>query len=64
MIELIIILLFSNILAGTDLYVGYPDKNNNFDKVQDAVNKAASINPPDESKRVTILIAPGTLDNK
>ena len=53
-------MLFSNILTGTDLYVGYPDKNNNFDKVQDAVNKAASINPPDESKRVTIHIAPGT----
>ena len=53
-------LLVSSIFAGTDLYVGYSGKSNNFNKVQDAVNKAASINPSSESARVTIHIAPGT----
>ena len=46
--------------AGNDLYVGYSGKSNNFSTVQDAVNKAASINPSNESQRVTIHIAPGT----
>ena len=46
--------------AGTDLYVGYSGKANNFSTVQDAVNKAASLNPSNESSRVTIHIAPGT----
>lgn len=46
--------------AGTDLYVGYSGKNNNFSTVQEAVNKAASINPSSEANRVTIHIAPGT----
>ena len=54
------ILLISNIFSGTDIYVGYPDKNNNFNTVQEAVNKAAAINPSNESQRVTIHIAPGT----
>ena len=46
--------------AGTDLYVGYTGKANNFSTVQDAVNKAASLNPSNENSRVTIHIAPGT----
>ena len=46
--------------AGTDLYVGYSGKSNNFSTVQEAVNRAASINPTSESSRVTIHIAPGT----
>ncbi len=46
--------------AVTDLYVGYSGKSNNFSTVQEAVNKAASINPSSESERVTIHIAPGT----
>lgn len=46
--------------AGTDLYVGYPGQSNNFSTVQDAVNRAASLNPSSESNRVTIHIAPGT----
>ena len=46
--------------AGTDLYVGYSGKSNNFSTVQAAVNKAASINPSNEDSRVTIHIAPGT----
>ena len=61
MITLILgILLISTVLGGTDLYVGYSGKNNNFNTVQDAVNKAASINPSSESTRVTIHIASGT----
>ena len=54
------ILLISTVYGGTDLYVGYSGKNNNFKTVQDAVNKAASIKPSSESARVTIHIAPGT----
>ena len=50
----------SSSAAGTDLYVGYSGKSNNFSTVQEAVNKAASINPTSESARVTIHIAPGT----
>ena len=46
--------------AGTDLYVGYSGRANNFSTVQDAVNKAASLNPSNEHSRVTIHIAPGT----
>ena len=61
MITLILgILLISTVFGGTDLYVGYSGKNNNFNTVLDAVNKAASINPSSESARVTIHIAPGT----
>jgi len=61
MLEYIIcILLIANAFSGTDLYVGYSGKNNNFNTIQEAVNKAASISPKDESTRVTIHIAPGT----
>jgi pectin methylesterase-like acyl-CoA thioesterase len=54
------ILLIVIVFSGTDLYVGYAGKNNNFNTVQEAINKAASIGPKDESTRVTIHIAPGT----
>ena len=54
------ILLIVIVFSGTDLYVGYAGKNNNFNTVQEAVDKAASIGPKDESTRVTIHIAPGT----
>ena len=55
MLPLIIsILLISNIFCGIDLYVGYNGKSNNFNTVQDAVNKAASLNPNNENARVTI----------
>ena len=61
MLEYIIcILLITNAFSGTDLYVGYSGKNNNFNTVQEAVNKAANLGPKDESSRVTIHIAPGT----
>jgi pectin methylesterase-like acyl-CoA thioesterase len=53
------VFLLSYILAGTDLYVKYSGKSNNFNTIQEAVNKAASINPTSESQRVTIHIAPG-----
>ena len=60
MIPLIVsILLFSQTLAITDLYVGYPNRNKNFKTIQDAINEAASIKPEDESQRVKIHIAPG-----
>ena len=54
------ILLIAQTFSATDLYVGYSDKSNNFKTVQDAVNKAASINPKSENDRVTIHIKPGT----
>ena len=61
MMKLILcILLVSQILSKTDLYVGYPGKGNNFNTVQEAVNKAASIKPSKEDDRVTIHIAPKT----
>jgi pectin methylesterase-like acyl-CoA thioesterase len=54
------ILLMAYAFSGTDLYVKYNGKSNNFNTVQEAVNKAAEINPKSESERVTIHIAPGT----
>ncbi|MBR6718474.1 MAG: hypothetical protein IKI77_09055 [Oscillospiraceae bacterium] len=45
--------------AGTDLYVGYPDRADNFTSVQAAVNAAASRKPSSENDRVTVHIAPG-----
>ena len=53
------IILIVGVLSGTDLYVGYSSKSNNYATIQKAVNKAASINPTSESARVTIHIAPG-----
>ena len=58
--HLLYILLISQILSKTDLFVGYSGKNNNFNTVQEAVNKAASIKPSKENDRVTIHIAPKT----
>ncbi len=46
--------------AGTDLFVGYPDRQNNYGTVNAAVSAAAQIKPSSESQRVTIHIAPGT----
>ena len=57
---LLYILLISNVFPGTDLYVKYSGKNNNFNTIQESINKAASINPKTENDRVTIHIAPGT----
>ena len=61
MIKIILsILLISHIFSITDLYVGYSEKENYFEKVQEAIDKAASINPKKEDERVIIHIAPGT----
>ena len=57
--KIILLFLFCQILSGTDLYVGYPRKSNNFENIQEAVNQAANINPSNEEERVTIHIAPG-----
>ena len=57
--KIILLLLFCHVLLGTDLYVGYPKKSNNFENIQEAVNQAAIINPKNEEERVTIHIAPG-----
>jgi len=60
MIPIIIsILIISQAFCTTDLYVGYPDKKKDFSTIQDALDEAASINPKNESERITIHIAPG-----
>ena len=46
--------------AGTDLYVGYTDKQGSYRTVNEAVSAAAQLNPSSENSRVTIHIAPGT----
>ena len=53
------LLLISAVFSGTNLYVKYSGKSNNFNTIQQAVNKAASLNPNGEGSRVTIHIAPG-----
>ena len=59
--HILCILLISQIFSRTDLYVGYSGKGSkNFNTVQEAVNKAASIRPSKEDDRVTIHIAPKT----
>ena len=60
MISIIIsILLLSQVISKTDLYVGYPDRGKDFSTIQDAINEAESIKPKNESERVIIHIAPG-----
>ena len=54
------ILLITQISSITDFYVGFSEKTNNFKRVQEAVNKASSINPKKEEDRVIIHIYPGT----
>lgn len=43
-----------------DVYVGYPDKENNYATVNAAVAAVARMGVSSEAKRVTIHIAPGT----
>ena len=57
---LIYILLITEVFTATSLYVGYSSKQNNYRTIQEAVNRAAQINPKSESQRVTINIRPGT----
>ena len=61
MITLILgLILISYTFTTTDIYVGYPDNEKNFNTIQDAINEAAKLNPKNESQRVKIHIAPGT----
>ena len=53
------LLLISQSVSITDLYVGYPNKSKNFKTIQDAINEADSINPKSENDRVIIHISPG-----
>ena len=53
------IVLITYTLSTTDLYVGYPDKEDNFQTIQDSINKAALLKPQNESQRIKIHIAPG-----
>ena len=46
--------------SGTDIYVGYSGKNNNYSTVSAALNACKQINPTSESQRITVHIAPGT----
>ena len=57
---LICVLLISEAFTATNLYVGYSSKQDNYKTVQQAVNRAAQINPKSESQRVSIHIHPGT----
>jgi pectin methylesterase-like acyl-CoA thioesterase len=57
---LILSLIICEALGATDLYVGYNGKPNNYRTVQQAVNRAAQINPRRESERVSIHVHPGT----
>lgn len=43
-----------------NLYVGYPNKPNNYKTVSAAVKAAKRMKPSNESERITIHIAPGT----
>ncbi len=44
----------------SDIYVGYPDKTNNYATVNEAVAACAAMGIDSEPERVTIHIAPGT----
>ncbi len=46
--------------AGSDIYVGYPGKSNNYSTVTEALDRCEDLDPSSESERVTIHIAPGT----
>ncbi len=43
-----------------DVYVGYPDKANNYETVSEAVAACAAMKPSKEEERITVHIAPGT----
>ncbi len=43
-----------------DIYVGFSDKANNYETVNDAMKACEGMSITDESKRVTVHIAPGT----
>lgn len=43
----------------TDLYVGYPEQSGNYNTVTEAMAACESIDPSEESERITVHIAPG-----
>lgn len=43
----------------SDIYVGYPEKENNYNTVRDAVAACKAMNPTSEAQRITVHIAPG-----
>ena len=53
------LLLISQSVSITDLYVGYPNKSKNFKTIQEAINEADSIKPKSEDDRIIIHISPG-----
>ena len=60
MISIILfILLISQSVSITDLYVGYPNKSKNFKTIQEAINEADLIKPKNEDERIIIHISPG-----
>ena len=51
-----------NIARVSDIYVGYPDKENNYDSMRDAMEACSLMTPQptSEADRITVHIAPGT----
>lgn len=43
----------------SDIYVGYPEKDNNYATVREAVAACKAMNPKSEEERITVHIAPG-----
>lgn len=44
----------------SDIYVGYPDKANNYATINQAMAACKAMNPTSEAQRITVHIAPGT----
>ena len=53
------LLLISQSVSITDLYVGYPNISKNFKTIQEAINEADLIKPKSEDERIIIHISPG-----
>ena len=49
-----------NIPWVSDIYVGYSDKEHNYDSVRDAMEACERMAPASEEQRITVHIAPGT----
>ena len=43
----------------SDIYVGYSEKENNYETVRDAMAACKAMNPTSEAQRITVHIAPG-----
>ena len=44
----------------SDIYVGYPGKDNNYATIKEAIAACKAMNPTSEDERITVHIAPGT----